>query len=113
MRLAALLVVTVGLAAAAAAAALPRHPREEVSADTKRRNRQQYLRAWREPRTLTIALVGFSFIMAETSANTWVPIALTDSGMTAAAAASALSIFWVLVTVFRLLGGVIVDAIGR
>lgn len=105
--------VTVGLAAAAAAAALPRHPREEVSADTKRRNRQQYLRAWREPRTLTIALVGFSFIMAEWSANTWVPIALTDSGFSEAAAASALSLLWVMVTVMRLIGGVVVDTIGR
>ena len=97
----------------AAAAALPRHPREEVSVAAKQRNRAQFRKAWTERRSLTIALVGFSFIMAETSANTWVPIALTDSGMTAAAAASALSIFWVLVTVFRLLGGVIVDAIGR
>lgn len=105
--------VTVGLGALAAAAALPVHPREQVSAEAKRRNRQLFMQAWRERRSLTIALVGFSFIMAEMSANTWVPIALTDSGFSTAAAASALSLLWILVTVFRLLGGVIVDAIGR
>lgn len=68
---------------------------------------------WRESRSQLIALIGFSFIMAETSAGTWVPIALTGSGFTTSQAAYALSLFWVLVTVGRLLGGFVVDAIGR
>lgn len=68
---------------------------------------------WGESRSQLIALIGFSFIMAETSAGTWVPIALTGSGFSTAQAAYALGLFWVLVTVGRLLGGFVVDAIGR
>jgi predicted MFS family arabinose efflux permease len=105
--------IVVALGAYACAAVLPRHPRDHVSAESKRRARSQFRKAWTEPRSLAIALVGFSFIMAETSANTWVPIALTDNGFSPAKAASALGLFWVLVTLFRLLGGAIVDAIGR
>lgn len=68
---------------------------------------------WTERRSLTIALVGFSFIMAEMTAGTWVPIALTGRGSTDAEAAYALSLFWIVVTAGRLLGGVLVDFLGR
>jgi MFS family permease len=51
--------------------------------------------------------------MAEMSAAIWVPIALTNSGFTPGRAAFALSFFWVIVTLFRAIGGSIVDAIGR
>lgn len=68
---------------------------------------------WREGRTLLVAVIGFSFIMAEISAGIWVPIALTQSGSTQAAAASALGLLWVLVTLGRAVGGFIVDRWGR
>lgn len=68
---------------------------------------------WTERRTQAIALIGFTFIMAEMSAGTWMPIALTDSGFSASAAAAAFSVFWVVVTLGRMIAGTIVDAIGR
>lgn len=71
------------------------------------------MRAWREGRTLLVALIGFSFIMAEISAGIWAPIALAQSGSTQAAAASALGLLWVLVTLGRAMGGFIVDRFGR
>ncbi len=68
---------------------------------------------WAEKRSLLVALIGFSFIMAEMAAGTWVPIALTMSGISAANAASALGIFWILVTLGRAFGGFAVDVLGR
>lgn len=70
-------------------------------------------RVWTEPRTLLIALIGFSFIMAEISAGTWVPIALTSSGFSAAEASLAFGFFWIFITVTRLLGGFAVERFGR
>ena len=96
-----------------AALAFPDHEREVVTAEAHKQNRAQVLKAWTEKRSLIISLIGFSFIMAETSAGKWVPIALTKSGFSEAEAAFAFSIFWMVVTAMRLLGGYIVDAIGR
>jgi hypothetical protein len=71
------------------------------------------LGAWKEKRTLTIAIIGFSFIMAEISAGTWVPIALTVSGFSGSAAAFAFGMLWIVVTFGRLIGGFVVEKIGR
>ena len=68
---------------------------------------------WKEKRTLLIAVIGFSFIMAEISAGTWVPIALTVSGFSGSAAAFAFGVFWIVITIGRVLGGFVVEAIGR
>lgn len=68
---------------------------------------------WSEPRTLALALIGFTFIMAEISAGTWGPLALTTSGFDASVAAAALGGFWIIITVIRAVGGFIVDRIGR
>lgn len=68
---------------------------------------------WGERRSLWIALIGFSFIMAEISAGIWAPIAMTRSGISQADAASALGLLWVLVTLGRALGGFVVDRLGR
>jgi MFS family permease len=62
---------------------------------------------------LLIAVIGFSFIMAESSAGTWVPIALTQVGFSGAEAAFAFGIFWIVITAGRLLGGFVVDRLGR
>ena len=68
---------------------------------------------WAEPRTLAIALIGFTFIMAEISAGTWVPLALTGSGYSPSLAAGALGAFWIIITIVRAVGGFIVDRLGR
>jgi fucose permease len=75
--------------------------------------RTMALGAWKEKRTLTIAIIGFSFIMAEISAGTWVPIALTVSGFSGSAAAFAFGMLWIVVTFGRLIGGFVVEKIGR
>jgi MFS family permease len=51
--------------------------------------------------------------MAEMSAGTWVPIALTGSGYSGSDAAIMFGIFWIAITAGRLVGGFIVDAVGR
>mgnify|MGYP006284228891 CR=1 FL=1 len=109
------LIVAVFIAAAASATALalPRHAHAVATKATRTREHRQVLAVWRERRSLMIALIGFSFIMAEMAAGTWVPIALTNTGFTGAQAAFAFSIFWIVVTVVRLSGGFVVDAIGR
>jgi MFS family permease len=76
--------------------------------------RKQLVRAvWREKRTQLIALIGISFIIAELSAGTWLPIALEKSGFTPADAANAFGLFWVSITITRALGGFVVEKLGR
>jgi predicted MFS family arabinose efflux permease len=96
----------------AAGVLLPsRAPTSEGSA--KSTTKGQTKKVWTEKRSLLIAIVGFSFIMAEMSAGTWVPIALTGSGYSGSEAAIMFGIFWIAITAGRLVGGFIVDAIGR
>ena len=96
----------------AAGVLLPsRAPTNEASA--KSTTKGQTKKVWTEKRSLLIAIVGFSFIMAEMSAGTWVPIALTGSGYSGSEAAIMFGIFWIAITAGRLVGGFIVDAIGR
>jgi predicted MFS family arabinose efflux permease len=96
----------------AAGVLLPsRAPTSEASA--KSTTKGQTKKVWTEKRSLLIAIVGFSFIMAEMSAGTWVPIALTGSGYSGSEAAIMFGIFWIAITAGRLVGGFIVDAIGR
>jgi fucose permease len=79
----------------------------------KGEERKMSVAVWKEKRTLLIAVIGFSFIMAEISAGTWVPIALTVSGFSGSAAAFAFGVFWIVITIGRVLGGFVVEAIGR
>ncbi len=96
----------------AAGVLLPsRAPTSEGSAQSTTKG--QTKKVWTEKRSLLIAIVGFSFIMAEMSAGTWVPIALTGSGYSGSEAAIMFGIFWIAITAGRLVGGFIVDAIGR
>jgi fucose permease len=88
-----------------------RPPTSETKA--KSTTKGQTKKVWTEKRSLLIAIVGFSFIMAEMSAGTWVPIALTGSGYSGSEAAIMFGIFWIAITAGRLVGGFIVDAIGR
>ena len=68
---------------------------------------------WREKHTVAIALIGFTFILAEISFGTWMPIALTSSGFAPAVAAAAFGGFWIVITLLRFVGGAIVDKLGR
>ena len=68
---------------------------------------------WTEKRTLLIAIIGFSFIMTEIGAGTWVPIALKTSGFSGAEAATAFGLMWFVITAGRAVGGFLVDRIGR
>jgi MFS family permease len=93
--------------------AIPRHEKVELSQQSKKLHREQNKAAWREPRSRLIVLVAAAFMMSELSAGVWVPIALTHDGFSTGKAALALSLLWVVITFFRAIGGVIVDAIGR
>ena len=105
--------LVIAMAACVGALALPNHPRAELTPEMNKVRRRQSRRVWTEKRSLMIALIGFTFVMSETSAGTWMPIALADSGFSHAAAAFSLSIFWIVVTAVRMVGGWVIDRIGR
>lgn len=93
--------------------AFPHHDSVVENESSKSKHRQEALAVWKERRSILIAIIGFTFIVTEMSAGTWVPIALTKVGFSGAEAASAFSIFWIVITIARLSGGYIVDLIGR
>lgn len=100
--------IVAGAVSIAAGLVLPKHAVEETQTQ-----KPKTAKVWTEPRSLYIAVIGFSFIMAEMSAGTWVPIALTQSGFSGSEAAFLFGMFWVVITIGRLLGGIVVDKIGR
>jgi fucose permease len=105
--------IFIGVLAVAAGFAFPEHKAPDVSDATKAKNKRQALAVWAEKRSLILAVLGFSFIMAEMTAGTWMPIALTKGGYSGAEAASAFGVFWIVITIARLIGGFVVDLIGR
>lgn len=105
--------VLVAVPAIWAGTVFPRNKAEKISDAEKRDHSLTSRKVWTEKRTLLIALIGFSFIMAEISAGTWVPIALTQSGISASIAALAFSMFWVVITLTRVVGSVFIERVGR
>lgn len=91
----------------------PKHKEPDVSAAKKAENRKVAAKVWTEKRSLLLAVVGFTFIMAEMSAGIWVPLALTRVGYSGAEAAAAFGVFWIVITLVRLVGGYVLDLIGR
>jgi fucose permease len=91
--------------------AFPR--REKLVETAKTTTGFSTLKAWGEKRSLLLAVIGFSFIMAEVGAGIWVPLALKANGYTGAEAAAAFGVFWIAITITRLIGGYLVDLIGR
>lgn len=91
----------------------PRRASEHQTVEARRAHSKAMRTAWTEPRTLTLAFIGFSFILIESSAGTWVPISLANSGQSQAAAAGALGFFWLVVTLGRAVGGFATDRFGR
>jgi fucose permease len=107
------LIVAAIVAVVAVVSSLQFPNRDTPLARPKGEERKLSLAVWKEKRTLLIAIIGFSFIMAEISAGTWVPIALTISGFSGSAAAFAFGVFWIVITIGRIAGGFLVEAIGR
>ncbi len=88
-------------------------PKKQITSSGKQGDKKHALRVWTEKRSLLIAVIGFSFILAEGAAGVWVPIALTQTGFSGSEAAFAFGVFWIVITIGRLIGGSIVDLIGR
>lgn len=87
----------------------------DAGASTSRRERlHAALEVWRDPRTYAIGAIVLGMAFAEGSANDWLTIAVVD-GHDASEATGAifLTVFSVSMTVFRALGGPLVDRIGR
>jgi len=76
-------------------------------------SRAEWRSVWRERRTLTVAFIGMTFVIAETTAATWLPIALVDSGMNETNAALAFMFFAIAMTIGRFVGGFVIDRLGR
>lgn len=83
------------------------------SAEERRAHAKLGRAVWREKHTISLALIGFTFILGEISFGTWMPIALTSSGFEPAVAAAAFGAFWIIITLLRFVGGGIVDKLGR
>lgn len=81
---------------------------------TRRERFGELVAVWRNPRTWAIGAIMLGMAFAEGSANDWLTIAMVDGhGETQAVGAIALTVFSVAMTVFRVLGGPLVDRIGR
>ena len=105
--------VFVGALAIFAGFGFPAQSNRRVQAVRPSEKTKKSINVWLEKRSLILAIIGFSFIMAEVSAGTWVPIALANNGFSGAAAASAFGLFWIVITIARLVGGYLVEALGR
>lgn len=69
---------------------------------------------WRDPRTYAIGAIILGMAFAEGSANDWLTIAVVDGhGQREEVGAIALTVFSIAMTVFRAVGGPLVDRLGR
>ena len=72
------------------------------------------LSAWREPRTYALGVVMLGMAFAEGGANDWLPLAVVEGhGADEAFGAAGLAVFSIAMTVFRVIGGPLVDRFGR
>jgi fucose permease len=72
------------------------------------------LAAWQEPRTLVIGLLVLGFAFIEGSANDWIAVAMVDGhGASEAIGAIAFGLFVTAMTLGRLVGGSILERLGR
>lgn len=92
----------------------PAGPDIDGDALTPGERRSAALAVWRDPRTYAIGLIILGMAFAEGSANDWLTIAVVDGhNETEATGAIFLAVFSVAMTVFRAIGGPVVDRIGR
>jgi MFS family permease len=88
---------------------------EDDGTTLSRRERfRALMEVWRDPRTYAIGVIMLGMAFAEGSATDWLTIAVVDGhNETEATGAIALTVFSVAMTLFRALGGPLVDRIGR
>lgn len=85
-----------------------------ASPTTRRERLHAALEVWRDPRTYAIGAIILGMAFAEGSANDWLTIAVVDGhGESEATGAIFLTVFSISMTVFRAVGGPLVDRIGR
>ncbi|WP_081746554.1 MFS transporter [Arthrobacter sp. H5] len=90
---------------------LPEHAQQESRNEEAPRSR---FAAWKEPRTLLIGLVVLGAALTEGAANDWVAKASVDGlGTSQAVGALMFGVFVASMTVFRFVGGGLIDRYGR
>lgn len=81
---------------------------------SRRERMHAALAVWRDPRTYAIGAIILGMAFAEGSANDWLTIAVVDGhGQREEVGAIALTVFSIAMTVFRAVGGLIADRLGR
>ncbi|MPR00046.1 MFS transporter [Modestobacter sp. I12A-02628] len=76
--------------------------------------RPSALSAWREPHTLLLGVMVLAFALCEGIANDWLALALVDGyDATEALGAAVFGVFVAAMTLGRLVGGTVVDRLGR
>jgi len=109
-----LVVLAAGLVALAYVPVHDSAPADDAPALSRGERLRAMLAVWRDPRTYAIGVIMLGMAFAEGSANDWLTIAVVDGhDETEATGAIALTVFSVAMTVFRMLGGPLVDRIGR
>lgn len=89
-------------------------PTADSSAVTRRERIAAALDVWRSGRIYLIGLIMLGMSFAEGSANDWLAIAMVDGhGQLEAQGAVALTVFSIAMTAGRVLGGPVVDRVGR
>ncbi|PZU44915.1 MAG: MFS transporter [Microbacterium sp.] len=87
---------------------------DDAAAPSRRERFSAALAVWRDPRTYAIGAIVLGMAFAEGSANDWLTIAVVDGHHgTEEMGAIFLTVFSVSMTLFRALGGPIVDRVGR
>lgn len=87
---------------------------DDASAPSRRERLGAALAVWREPRIYAIGAIMLGMSFAEGSANDWLAIAMVDGhAQSEATGAIALTVFSIAMTVFRIIGGPLVDRFGR
>lgn len=76
-------------------------------------NRVTVLDVLKDKRNVKIVAIAFAFVVTEASAVLWIPITLTDEGMSGSEAALAFSVFALAMALMRVVGGRIADRLGR
>ena len=87
---------------------------DDAPTRTRRERFRELAVVWRDPRTYAIGAIMLGMSFAEGSANDWLTIAVVDGhAATEAIGALALTVFSVAMTLFRIIGGPLVDRFGR
>lgn len=111
---AAVVVVTTGLVALRFVPVRDLAAHDDAPSQTRRERFAAMAMVWRDPRTYAIGIIMLGMAFAEGSASDWLTIAVVDGHrQTEAMGAVALTVFSVAMTLMRVLGGPLVDRIGR